>query len=421
MNVLLDVNILGRGFAAEATRTGIFRATEGLVQALLLRSDLSLSFAAEASWVSELQLLAYDRERAGRLTGRIRRAWHQPDVADSEGAALIARILAEESQGRDARKIRASLMLLNAGARRSTLPGAYDVVHSMRTPLPAGSRISARMRALTVHDVIPLLHPEWMYQGAEPEVRAIMSSIDVERDCVVANSETTAADVAALLGMSRERIFVTPLAAAADVFHAGEPAGRIDQVRARYGIPGGMYVLSLCTLEPRKNLPHLIRAFFRLVDQERLPELHLVLVGPTGWKAEDLFATLEQRPDLGSRIRLTGFVPDEDLAALYAGARVFAYPSLYEGFGLPVLEAMQCGTPVVTSNTSSLPEVAGDAAVSVSPGDGDALCEALRRVITDDAWAAELRRRGLARAGLFSWDRTADLTVRAYRRMLAMR
>ena len=177
-------------------RTGIFRATEGLVGALLLRSDLSLSFAAEASWVSELQLLAYDRERGGGLAGGIRRAWHQPDAADSEGAALIARILSEESQGRDARKIRAGLMLLNAGARRSTLPGAYDVVHSMRTPLPAGSRVSARIRALTVHDVIPLLHPEWMYQGAEPEVRAIMSSIDVERDFVIADPEATADDVA---------------------------------------------------------------------------------------------------------------------------------------------------------------------------------------------------------------------------------
>jgi glycosyltransferase involved in cell wall biosynthesis len=155
------------------------------------------------------------------------------------------------------------------------------------------------------------------------------------------------------------------------------------------------------------------------VDQDKVPEVHLVLVGPAGWKMEAIFATLEQRPELRARVTLAGFVPDADLAALYAGARVFAYPSLYEGFGLPVLEAMQCGTPVITSNTSALPEVVGDAAVCVAPEDTDALCEALRRLVTDDAWAAELRRRGLARARLFTWDRTAALTVEAYRRMLA--
>ncbi len=368
--------------------------------------------------MSELQLLTYDRERATGLGDRIQRAWRQPDAADAEGAALIARILTEEGAGRDARRDRASLMLLNATARRSPLRGAFDVLHSMRTALPDRSRMTARVRALTVHDLIPLLHPEWMYRGAEAEVRAIMASIEKDGDFVVANSEATAGDVAGLLGMSRERIFVTPFAAADEVFHTREPAERIELVRTRYGLPHGEYLLSLSTLEPRKNLPHLIRSFFRLVDQEKHLDLHLVLVGPTGWKADAVFATLEQRPDLRARIRLTGFVPDADLAALYAGARAFAFPSLYEGFGLPVLEAMQCGTPVVTSNTSSLPEVVGDAAVCVAPTDGDALCEALHRVVTDDSWAAELRRRGLERARLFSWDKTADLTVKAYAQML---
>ena len=107
------------------------------------------------------------------------------------------------------------------------------------------------------------------------------------------------------------------------------------------------------------------------------------------------------------------------LAAVYSGARAFVYPSLYEGFGLPILEAMQCGTPVVTSNTSSMPEVSGGAAVQVSPTDSDALCEALKHLLADPNHARELRRRGLARASLFSWDRTAERTVAAYRAMLA--
>lgn len=420
MNVLLDVNILGRGIGAEVSRTGILRATDHLVRALLVRRDISLSFAAEISWVSELLLLSYDQERAGILGDRILRAWRHPEAADKEGAALIARILVERAKGAEAKRDYANLTLLNATARRTPLPGPVDIVHSLRTPLPSRQRISAGARALTVHDVIPLLHPEWMYQSAEAEVREIVDSLDIERDFVIANSEATAGDVADLLGMARERIFVTPFAAAPDIFHGGEPPDRIQETRERFGIPEGDYLLSLCTLEPRKNLPHLIRSFFRLVDQERLPDLHLVLVGPTGWKAEEVFATLEQRPDLRARVRLTGFIPDADLAALYAGARAFAYPSLYEGFGLPVLEAMQCGTPVITSDVSSLPEVVGDAGVCVDPTDADALCDALRRVVTDDSWAGELRRRGLERARQFSWDRTAELTVQAYRQMVAM-
>jgi glycosyltransferase involved in cell wall biosynthesis len=133
---------------------------------------------------------------------------------------------------------------------------------------------------------------------------------------------------------------------------------------------------------------------------------------------DPLFALIEEHPDLRARVVLTGFVPDADLAALYSGARAFVYPSLYEGFGLPVLEAMQCGTPVITSDTTSLPEIAGDAGLLVSPIDADALSEALIRIVTDDDLAADLGRRGQSRSALFSWDRTAEASIQAYHRML---
>jgi glycosyltransferase involved in cell wall biosynthesis len=259
-----------------------------------------------------------------------------------------------------------------------------------------------------------------MYHDAEREVRAIMNSVDPDRDFVIANSEATASDVAALLPMRRERIFVTPFAADPGVFHPETSPERIEEVRRRYGVPPGPYLLSLGTVEPRKNLPRLLRCFFRMAEQEAFSDLQLMLVGPAGWKTGEIFATIESRPDLRSRVRLTGFVPDADLAALYSGARAFVYPSLYEGFGLPVLEAMQCGTPVVTSDTSSMPEVAGDAAVCVPPGDGDALYHALHRLVSDDAWAAQLGRRGRERSRRYSWDITAEATVQAYRQMLGM-
>ena len=417
IHVLLDVNILGRGFGAEVSRTGIFRATEGLTRAMLRRPDIALHFSAEANWASELLLHAYDRKAGGVLAPRILRAWKQPRVADAEASALIAHVVAEEAAGRDARRDRATLTLLNATARHIGLPGPFDVVHSLRTPLPPLGRISARVRALTIHDLIPLLHPEWMYPTAGAEVRAIADSI-LPDDFVVANSNATARDVTAVLRIPPERIFVTPFAAAKEVFYREDSPERIEAAMRRYGIPPGKYFLSLCTLEPRKNLPHLLHCFHRLLRQERPPEVQLVLVGATGWKADPILDLLQEHPDLRTRVVLAGYVPDTDLAALYSGARAFVYPSLYEGFGLPVLEAMQCGTPVITSDVSALPEVVGDAGLVVSPTDADALSAALLRLVTDDALAADLSGRGLRRASLFSWDRTAESTVAAYAAML---
>ena len=415
LRVLLDVNVLGLGSNAPVTRAGIFRATEALCRALVRRHDLAVHFAAEATWASELLLLAYDRERGGGFGDRFLRAWEQPGISDADATALIAHVVAEEAAGRSARKDRATLTLLSATARRIGFHAAFDVLHSLRTPLPGPAGIPARVRALTIHDVIPLLHPEWMYPNAEAEFRTLAASIRTQ-DFVIAQSQATARDVNTVLGIPGDRVFVTPFAAGSELFYP-EPSGeRIEAIKARYGIPSGPYFLSVCTLEPRKNLLHLLRCFHRTL--QRAPDARLVLVGPTGWKIEPLFTYLSERPDLAARVTLAGYVDDADLAALYSGARAFVYPSLYEGFGLPVLEAMRCGTPVITSDSSSLPEVAGDAAILVPPTDATALEAALERLLTDAPLAAELRRRGLERAQQFSWERTAETTVRAYEEML---
>lgn len=398
----------------------MFRATEGFLQAMLRRSDITLRLSGDTSWISELQLQAYIREEAHSLAPQVLRAWAQPGLPEAEAAALLAHVVAEEAAGRDARRDRATLTLLNATAKWVGLPESFDVVHSVRTALPARERSRARVRAITIHDLIPLIHPEWMYPTAEAEVRAIADSIRPE-DFVMANSMATAHAVTAVLGIPPDRVIVTLLAAAKDVFYREKSSVRIEAVKARYGFPGEVYVLSLATLEPRKNLVHLLRCFHRLVREERLPGVRLVLAGTIGWMTDPLFALLEEHPDLRARVVLTGYVPDADLAALYSGARAFVYPSLYEGFGLPVLEAMQCGTPVITSDTTSLPEIAGDAGLLVSPIDADALSGALVRVVTDDDLAADLGRRGQSRSALFSWDRTAEASIRGYHRMLVGR
>jgi glycosyltransferase involved in cell wall biosynthesis len=187
---------------------------------------------------------------------------------------------------------------------------------------------------------------------------------------------------------------VTPLAAGPDFTKAVKPASR-DRP----------YVLSAATLEPRKNLPRLIEAFAQLdTDAE------LVLVGARGWRTEETDATIARH---GARVAELGFVADEELAALYAGATAVAYPSLAEGFGLPVLEAMAAGAPVLTSDRSSMPEVAGDAAVLVDPTDVSAIRGGLARLLGDEALRATLSLRGRERAAQFTWERTARLTVEA--------
>jgi glycosyltransferase involved in cell wall biosynthesis len=169
----------------------------------------------------------------------------------------------------------------------------------------------------------------------------------------------------------------SPLAASSRFFAPEHDTERQAAVRAVYGIGGGPYLLSLCTLEPRKNLPRLVRAFHRLLQENNLPELRLVLVGARGWKNAELFTDLESWPDFIDRVIISGFVPDADLAAVYSGAQAFLFPSLYEGFGLPALEAMQCKVPVITSNTSSLPENVGEAAITIDPTNEDEIAAAI--------------------------------------------
>ena len=388
------------------------------MRALLERKDLSVSCSAEDSWVSELLLRAYQRERNPSLSDRTIWAWAQPAAGESEGIDLIGRILALEAAGQSAPRERAQLMLLNATARRRSL-GPFDVLHSLRTPLPAPDRITTRVRALTIHDLIPIFHPEWCYEGAEAQLREILASADRDRDFFLVNSEATAAEVKEFLALSDSRVFVTPFAADSVQFRPESDPEVIATTRLRYGIPDAPYFLSLGTLEPRKNLAHLVRCFFRLIDQQRLEEVNLVLVGPVGWKAEETFSTIGGRSDLSHRIVRTGFVEDQDLPAIYSGALGYVFPSLYEGFGLPILEAMGCGTPVITSSAGSLPEVAGDAAIVIPPTDADALSDAMLTVLHDERRRSELSRKGRERSAAYSWERTAELTVRAYHTMLA--
>lgn len=269
---------------------------------------------------------------------------------------------------------------------------------------------------LTVHDLSFVRVPE----TASPSLRAYLDVVvprSVQRaDHVLADSQATRDDLIALYDTPSEKISV--LWSGVDArFHPVTDHAVLSRVHRRHELPAGPYVLSVGTVQPRKNYVRLIEALAAMRASE-FPELELVIVGGRGWLEDPIYAALDQY-GLRNAVHFTGFADDADLPALYTQARVVALPSLYEGFGLPVLEAMACGTPVVTSTVSSLPEVAGDAALMVDPLDVGALVEALRRLLTDDVLRHDLQARGLARAATFTWERSARRLLDVYALMLS--
>lgn len=282
--------------------------------------------------------------------------------------------------------------------------GPLDVAHGTNFVVPPTRRAA---RLVTVHDLTPLRFPEL----CTPDTRqypALLRRALAGGAHVHTVSRYVADEVVDLLGAPPERVHVVPNGVSTAPPAGGEPAA------AAAAVPDGPFVLALGTVEPRKDLPGLVAAFDRLAGHH--PDLALVIAGPDGWGADTL-ATAVARSPHRPRIRRTGWVDGPTRAALLARAAVLAYPSRYEGFGLPPLEAMAAGVPVVATDAGALPEVLGDAAVLVPVGDPDALAGALERVLVDDAVRADLVERGRQRASGYSWDVTAAGLRDCYRRL----
>jgi glycosyltransferase involved in cell wall biosynthesis len=291
---------------------------------------------------------------------------------------------------------------LAASARRSHA----DLVHSPAA-MPV---ISPRLPlVITVHDAIPWRHPEWFTTANALHQRLLVSRAARRATRVITDSMASKADLVEIVGIDEARIDVIPLG----VSPAFNPSLR-DSKRLQERIGrGGPVVLSVGTPEPRKNLGAVLEAFDRV--RREIPEATLLLVGDAGWRTGDLDARLARA---GSSVIRAGRFPLDELARTYASADCFLFPSLREGFGLPPLEAMASGLPVVCSNRPSLPEVVGDAALTAEPDDHDALASAVVSILLDHARAADLRTRGLAQSASFTWSATVEQTIATYRRAL---
>ncbi len=232
---------------------------------------------------------------------------------------------------------------------------------------------------------------------------------------IITVSEYSRGDIQRTYGIAPHRITVTPEAAAPNLMPVTNET-ELRRIRESYGIREP-YILSLCSIQPRKNLVRLIEAYSSLRGvrpEVKLPQL--VLAGKRGWLDSETFRAAE-RNNLGNDLLFTGYVPEQDLAGLYSGASCFVYPSYFEGFGLPVVEAMQCGVPVIAGNRTSLPEIVGEAGLLFDPFDTQALVTALKHVLDDDEYRASLRAKGLAKAKQFNWQTTAQLTLGVYERV----
>jgi glycosyltransferase involved in cell wall biosynthesis len=284
--------------------------------------------------------------------------------------------------------------------------GVVDVVHGPNYVVPP-TRAAAQV--VTVHDLTCLRYPEL----CTPDILQFPALIEraIRRGAWIHTPSRAMADeVREAFPVAPER--VVPVDNGPTEVRGGTPA------EGRRLAGGDRYVLSLGTVEPRKDLPLLVRAFDTLADGD--PDVRLVVAGADGWGVADFAAAVAAAVHRDRVVRL-GWVTEEERASLLRGAAVFAYPSVYEGFGLPPLEAMAVGTPVVATRTGALPETLGDAALLVDPGDGEGLAAALARVLGDDATAADLAERGGRNLARFSWDRTVDELVALYRRAMTDR
>jgi glycosyltransferase involved in cell wall biosynthesis len=293
------------------------------------------------------------------------------------------------------------------------LQGKMDVVHCTDFIPPFYYRGPT---VITIHDLAFLLYPHFLTRKAARYYGLIDRAVR-RADHVIAVSESTKRDIVRLTGTPERKITVIYEAADAVYAPIHDPEV-LDRIHQKYHLPE-QYVLFVGTIEPRKNLPTLIRAYKGLIDNYK-SEADLVIVGKQGWLYDDVYLLVEQL-GLQKRVHLLGRVPGVDLLYLYNASRMLVLPSYYEGFGLPPLEAMACGVPVVVSDTSVMPEVVGDAALRVAHEDVEGFTVAMWRLLTDDDLRSDMIAKGHKRVKCFSWERAARETLEVYRKVTEKR
>lgn len=371
MRICIDVS------AAVHRRAGLGRYAHELISALLRNHDKEYSYTA-----------FYHQRHKAHLDSPIDRL---PQLTTS----LSARPW----------RLRTALAYFTLLGMDGMFPNV-DLFHATEHLLP---RLRQRRSVFTLHDLIFQFDPDSHTALNIAYLKTMVPRFMRAADAVISVSECSKRDAIRIYNVPSDKIHV--ISEGVDSrFKPVDDAAQIESIRQRYDLPK-QFILHVGTIEPRKNLPILFEAL------KQLDNCSLVIAGKTGWLTDSIFKSLNEL-GVKKRVRFTGYVPDENLPTLISAANILAMPSKYEGFGLPVLEAMACGTPVIASNTSSLPEVGGDAALYAAPDDVSAWVQTIKRVLGDAALRASMREQGLRQAAKFTWDSTAQQTLEVYKHVM---
>ncbi len=428
IKLIYDSSLLGIGYRNQSI-SGLIRSAENLLFSLVEIDKVDISLCSSLSFEvwqncrkyirqnSKIDRLDFKRHNVNRNKVYQKLAWLIDNIEqiEPENYDIFSRLLQK-------------LFEINFNPLLISDLDKIDIYHSpYHNPQKIVRQTLGIKCFITVHDIIPVQQPQlfglrknFTANDFDKEFNLLHVLENLDRETwIICPSSSTKNDLANYLNnkIDDKKISVIPWAASTLFYHCREP-WIITSMKKKYSIPEGQYILSLSTLEPRKNIETVIRCFAQLIRQENLPDLYLVLAGSLGWNYESIFQEINECNKLKQRIIFIGYVANEDIAPLYSDALVFIYPSLYEGFGLPPLEAMQCGTPVITSNTSSLPEVVGDAGIMHDPHDQNALCQSILTIYQSTSLRKALSIKSIEQAQQFSWSACAQQTVGAYQRAL---
>lgn len=289
---------------------------------------------------------------------------------------------------------------------------SIDIYHISQNGIGMSEKLNC-LKIVTIHDLIPYIMPETVGKGYLMKFLKDMPNIIEMADAIITVSECSKNDILRFFPVNPEKIFVTPLSANEDYKPLNKNMCR-EYLYNKYKIDAP-FILYIGGFSPRKNVRSLINAYEMLVKEAGISE-KLVICGAKRDELEKIIS-LSTKTSVSSKIIFTDYVPEHDLPIFYSGSEVFVYPSLYEGFGLPPLEAMSCGTPVITSNVSSIPEVTKDSALLINPNDTELLARSIHAVLTNNNLSLTLSKKGFSRSLSFSWEKTAEKTLKVYEKL----
>lgn len=427
INILFDISILGSG-----KKAGIYRVIENLIYQMLKYNDYKIYFCTSSA--NYRLCKKYLKDNPVLDTGMFIYPKRKNILSIIVKACLIIsnmffnafNILAEiffkikvfqrffKFLSRMMSSFKSLFLLSYMWLERNrVIPKSFiktiDIYFSPFDPFPNPILKNSEIkRFVIIHDIIALLYPEYFFYRFTPPLKKLIKNLD-NTDNIVCVSESTKRD---LLNYREDLIdnnIIVSHLAVADGIKRIRDIDVINNVRTKFKIAkDNKYLLSVCTLEPRKNLVRIIRNFIELCEEGKIDDTYLVLVGRKGWKYDEIFNEWANNSKYLDRIIFTGYVNDEDMSALMSGCLYFIYISLYEGFGLPPLEAMKCGAPVITSNCSSLPEVVSDSAITVDPNNDVEIKSAMYNLYMDKNLRGDLSKKSIERASKFSWEKTTE-------------